>query len=94
MPDYCAEVGQLLRSSFFTYFYYIYGMKAIYLTELAQQYFPNSTPRSAVAQLRRWVSFNSDLRKRLEELHYTKRQRALTPLQHGAFIEYLGEPGA
>ncbi len=68
-------------------------MKAIYLTELACQYFPRSTPRSAVSQLRRWVQLNADLRRRLDELHYAKGQRALTPLQHAAFIEYLGEPG-
>ena len=83
-----------MRSSLLTLFYYLYTMRAIYLTELAQQYFPNSTPRSAVAQLRRWVALNSDLQKRLDELHYVKGQRALTPLQHGAFIQYLGEPGA
>lgn len=67
-------------------------MKAIYLTELAQMYFPRSSTRSAVTQLRRWVILNKDLQKRLDELHYRKGQRALTPLQHEAFIEYLGEP--
>lgn len=68
-------------------------MKAIYLTELAQQYFPRSSSRSAVTQLRRWVTMNNELQNRLEELHYQKGQRALTPLQHKAFLEYLGEPG-
>lgn len=67
--------------------------KAIYLTDLAQQYFPKSSPRSAVTQLRRWVTLNNELEKRLIELHYQKGQRALTPLQHEAFIEFLGEPG-
>lgn len=68
-------------------------MNAIYLTYLAQQYFPKSTPRSAVSQLRRWINLNSELRERLSDLHYKKGQRALTPLQHAAFIQYLGEPG-
>nr|DAU53043.1 MAG TPA: protein of unknown function (DUF4248) [Caudoviricetes sp.] len=68
-------------------------MNAIYLTDLAQQYFPKSTPRSAVSQLRRWINLNSELRERLSDLHYKKGQRALTPLQHAAFIQYLGEPG-
>lgn len=68
-------------------------MNAIYLTDLAQQYFPKSTPRSAVSQLRRWFNLNSELRERLSDLHYKKGQRALTPLQHAAFIQYLGEPG-
>lgn len=68
-------------------------MKAIYLSELAQQYFPRSTQRSAVNQLHRWVELNTELKRRLEELHYMPRQRALTPLQHEAIVEYLGEPG-
>lgn len=68
-------------------------MNAIYLTDLAQQYFPRSSPRSAVTQLRRWIRLNTDLQKRLDELHYHKSQRSLTPLQHAAFIEFLGEPG-
>lgn len=67
-------------------------MKAIYLTQLAQQYFPNSSPQSAVTQLRRWVKRNTDLQERLRQLHYSPGDRALTPLQHAAFIEFLGEP--
>ena len=69
-------------------------MNAIYLTDLALLYFPHSTPRSAVSQLRRWVNLNSELQQRLTELHYQKGQRALTPLQHAAFVEFLGDPGA
>lgn len=68
-------------------------MNAIYLTDLALLYFPHSTPRSAVSQLRRWVNLNSELQQRLTELHYQKGQRALTPLKHAAFVEFLGEPG-
>ena len=68
-------------------------MNAIYFTDLALRYFPHSTKRSASEQLRRWISLNPDLRRRLAELHYRPRQRALTPLQHAAVLEYLGEPG-
>lgn len=68
-------------------------MNAIYVSELAQLYFPRSNTRSALTQLRRWVQLNPELQKRLEELHYHKSQRSLTPLQHAAFIKYLGEPG-
>lgn len=67
-------------------------MKAIYLSDLAQLYFPRSTPRSAVTQLHRWIVLNPDLTARLEELHFRARQRALTPLQHEAVLEFLGEP--
>lgn len=67
-------------------------MKAIYLTDLAQMYFPRSSTRSAVTQLRRWIALNTELQQRLEELHYQKGQRSLTPLQHEAICHYLGEP--
>ena len=67
-------------------------MHAIYLTDLALRYFPRSSARSAVTQLRRWIVLNEELQKRLEELHYKKGQRTLTPLQHEAICHYLGEP--
>lgn len=67
-------------------------MKAIYLSDLAQQYFPHSTPRSSVTQLRRWIVLNPDLCTRLKQLHYHPNQRALTPLQHDAVVRFLGEP--
>lgn len=69
-------------------------MNAIYMSELAQQYFPNSTQRSATSQLHRWIVLNTELTAKLEELHFKPRQRALTPLQHAAIIRHLGEPGA
>lgn len=47
-------------------------MHAIYLTDLALRYFPRSSARSAVTQLRRWINLNKDLQKRLDELHYKK----------------------
>lgn len=68
-------------------------MKAIYMNELAQEYFPHSTKRSAVTQLRRWVLLCVPLQRRLEELSFHKGQRVLTPRQHEAVLEFLGEPG-
>ena len=68
-------------------------MRAIYMNELAQEYFPHSTKRSAVTQLRRWVVLCAPLQHRLEELSFRKGQRVLTPLQHEAVVEFLGEPG-
>lgn len=41
---------------------------------------------------RRWIVLNKDLQHRLSELHFHKGQRALTPLQHEAFIHFLGDP--
>ena len=68
-------------------------LNAIYMSDLAQAYFPRSTPRSASAQLHRWIKLNPELQTRLEKLNYQPRQRALTPLQHEAIVELLGEPG-
>lgn len=68
-------------------------IKAICMSELAQRYFPRSTPRSAMLQLHRWIDLNTDLKQRLKDLHFAPRQRALTPLQHEAILFYLGEPG-
>lgn len=65
----------------------------VYLSELAQLYFPKSTPRSALHQLHRWIELNPQLTRKLQELYYKPRQRALTPLQYEAVIEWLGEPG-
>lgn len=66
---------------------------SIYLSDLAQEYFPKSTPRNAANQLHRWIALNPELTRKLKELYYKPRQRALTPLQHEAVLEWLGEPG-
>ena len=68
-------------------------MNAIALTDLALQYFPRSTKRSASEQLRRWMRLNPDLQAELAALHFQPRQRVLTPLQHEAVVRWLGEPG-
>ena len=64
-------------------------MKAIYIQELALQYFPNSTPRSAITQLKRWIDLNTELQARLAELHYCKRQRSLTLLLSNTKLLYI-----
>lgn len=65
---------------------------AIYLSKLAQQYFPHITSKSALTQLHRWIKQCEPLQKRLKELHYAPYQRVLTPKQHEAVVEFLGEP--
>ena len=66
---------------------------AIPVSELAQQYFPRCNDVSnAVTQLKRWVKRCDGLAARLEELGLQPRQQILTPLQHQAFIDFLGEP--
>ena len=68
-------------------------MEAVYMTDLALKYFPKSTKRSAVTQLRQWIVYCKPLVERLKELFFHKGKRILTPLQHQAILEFLGEPG-
>lgn len=68
-------------------------MKTIYLRDLAQEYFPDSTPRCASIQLHHWIYLNTELVAELEALHFRPRQRALTPRQYETILYYLGEPG-
>ena len=60
--------------------------------ELAMLYFPNSTKKSASAQLSNWISINSQLRENLQFSGFKKRQRTLTPKQVSIIIDILGSP--
>ena len=68
-------------------------MESIRMGELALRYFPKSNPKSAVTQLRKWIVRCTPLRERLDELYFKKGQRVLTPLQHEAILQDLGDPG-
>jgi hypothetical protein len=72
------EKGFVLRS-------YGYG-------ELALLYFPNSTKKSATTQFRRWIRRSDELRRTLNQLGFTERQRLLTPRQVEVVIQFVGEP--
>lgn len=63
-----------------------------YFSELAQSYFPNSTPHSALRQLHRWIDQDPVLTEQLRELNLQPRQRSLTPLQVRAIIDAFGTP--
>lgn len=60
--------------------------------ELAMLYFPNSTKKSASVQLRRWITYNTNLVRNLEVTGFKKGQRVLTPMQVSMIILSLGEP--
>lgn len=59
--------------------------------ELAQLYFPNSSPHSATNQLHRWLAM-PPLCDRLAEVGFRKGQRLLTPRQVQVIFDELGEP--
>lgn len=66
---------------------------SVSINELAEEIaYATTLTDGAVTQLRRWILLNTELQKRLEELHYVKGQRTLTPLQHEAICHFLGEP--
>jgi hypothetical protein len=60
--------------------------------ELAMLYFPNSTKKSASAQLGRWIRENEKLKSQWLELGFKPRKKLLTPSQVKLIIDFLGEP--
>lgn len=67
-------------------------MKTLSIKEISQMYFPTSTPKSAGAQFKRWLKYNSQLWDELERSGYRNGQRLLTPRQVALVFHYLGEP--
>lgn len=66
--------------------------KAYGHTELAQFYFPNSTPKSAGQQLMRWMLRDDDLLADLRLAGYRKGLRVYTPRQVSILVDHLGDP--
>ncbi len=60
--------------------------------ELAMLYFPNSTKKSASAQLGRWIRQNETLKKKWVAMGYKPRKKILTPSQVKLLVEVFGEP--
>lgn len=60
--------------------------------ELAMLYFPNSTKKSASAQLGRWINRSETLNLSLKEKGFKKGRKILTPNQVREIIQIIGEP--
>ena len=60
--------------------------------ELAMLYFPNSTKKSASAQLGRWIRGNEKLKKQWIEMGFKPRKKILTPSQVKSVVEIFGAP--
>jgi hypothetical protein len=60
--------------------------------ELAMLYFPNSTKKSASAQLGRWIRENEKLKIQWMELGFRPKKKILTPNQVKLIIDVFGEP--
>lgn len=69
-----------------------FRIKAYGLQELGQVYFPNSTPRSESAMLKKWIKQNPNLLASLTRAGYFNGQRILTPKQVRIIVEYLDPP--
>ena len=61
-------------------------------TELAQLYSPYITPDAAWRRLRRWISYNQSLTRKLADTGYSPMQRVFTPAQVKLIMDELGEP--
>ncbi|MGL5787533.1 MAG: DUF4248 domain-containing protein [Bacteroidales bacterium] len=68
--------------------------KSLFLSKraLAQCYFPNILPESAVRCLDRWIHKCTDLSGELQRVGYAKRQRNISHRQLELIFKYLGEP--
>ena len=62
------------------------------LKEIACLYFPQSSPRCATIQLKKWMRGNTMLLQSLEDCGYVNGQRFLTPKQVGLIFQHFGEP--
>ncbi len=60
--------------------------------ELAMLYFPNSTKKSASAQLGRWIRQNQKLKIKWEQLGFKLGKKLLSPKQVALIVEFFGEP--
>jgi hypothetical protein len=60
--------------------------------ELAMLYFPNSTKKSASAQLGRWIRANEKLKKQWVEMGFKPRKKILTPNQVKCVVDVFGQP--
>ena len=60
--------------------------------ELAMLYFPNSTKKSASAQLGRWIRGNEKLKSQLMDSGFTTGKKILTPRQVYILCQELGNP--
>ncbi len=60
--------------------------------ELAQLYFPDTEPHTAVNRLMRWINRCQPLREALDETRYQPHNRLFTPRQTGLICRFLGEP--
>jgi predicted phage tail protein len=60
--------------------------------EIAMLYFPNSTKKSASAQLGRWIRQNESLKKQWVDMGFKSRKKILTPIQVRLIVKIFGEP--
>lgn len=68
-----------------------FTIRAYGFQELALLYFPNSAPKSASAQLKKWIS-HPFLMEKLALAGYRSGQKILTPRQVALIVGHLGEP--
>lgn len=60
--------------------------------ELALQYFPNISQKSATMQLLKWVRVSDKLVDQLRQSGWHPGKKYLTPRQKDYIVQHLGEP--
>lgn len=60
--------------------------------DLAQLYFPQLSPASALKKLRKWISFNPELHRRLYSGREGRNDQSFSHRQVQLLVDYLEEP--
>ena len=68
------------------------SIKILYKRRLAQCYYPELLPKSAVEKLKSEVYGCPELVAELEKTHFSWQKWTLTPKQLGLIIDYIGDP--
>jgi hypothetical protein len=67
-------------------------IRSYYKEELAVKYHPGIKPKSAMDKMRRWISMNPELNRKMIEAQICAQSHSYTPRQVAILVEFLGEP--
>jgi hypothetical protein len=70
----------------------VFVVKTYYFRELAQEYFPASSPQSASQSFRNMIKAYKGLKEKMAEKGFVKNGRVLSPSIVQLIVEHLGEP--
>ncbi|OIP02438.1 MAG: hypothetical protein AUJ98_01425 [Bacteroidetes bacterium CG2_30_33_31] len=70
----------------------VFKIRMYGFNELAREYKPHLSKKSAANYFNRLIKQNPDLELELRKARYKPRMQTLSPLMESVFVEFLGEP--